>query len=488
MQKKFRTALATAAAVALTGGMVTISASPASAAGSGLHADFNGDGYVDIAVSASGATVAGKRGAGQIVVHYGSAQGINATKRALISQNSPGVPGSAETDDWFGGASGFGDFNQDGYADLAVSAYGEDVGSDKDGGSAVILWGSAKGLNGGTDIKDPAPGKHDNFGKSIETADFDGDGKIDIALGSDGATVDRFRGGFTKAGGNGGHDGISLPVYTGKFNGARYLTSGDVNGDGIADLIVNAFSTATDFNANYWVRGTRSGNLSGAGAGVLPAGTITAVGKLNGDKYDDIVIGLEWDRSKHSDAAGQPAAKGGKVLVVNGSASGPVRGVSDSFTQDTPGVPGSSEKDDYFGGELSLGDINGDGHLDLAIGAYGEKVGKTAYAGSVTVLYGTANGLSTAGAQSFSQDTAGVPGTPETKDYFGTDVSLSDLDRDGKGDLTIGGHGEDDFNGAVTLLRSDGKKITTTGARTISPTAVGISTDGYPTYGTNFTD
>ncbi|MFI1866146.1 FG-GAP and VCBS repeat-containing protein [Streptomyces jumonjinensis] len=488
MQKKFRTALATAAAVAVTGGMVTISASPASAAGSGLHADFNGDGYTDIAVSASAAAVAGKKGAGQIVVHYGSAKGISATNRALISQNSAGVPGSAETGDYFGAASGFGDFNKDGFADLAVGAFGEDVGSDKDSGTAVILWGSAKGLNGGTTIEDPAPAKHDHFAKSIETADFDGDGKTDIALGSTGSTVDRYRGGFTKSGGTGGHDGISLPVHTGSYNGIRYLTSGDVNGDGVADLIVNAFSTATDFNANYWVRGTRSGNLSGGSAGLLPAGTITAVGKLNSDEYSDIVIGLEWDRTKYSDAAGQPAAKGGKVLVVNGSASGPVRGVSDSFTQNTPGVPGSSEKQDYFGGELGLGDINGDGHLDLAIGAYGETVGPASFAGSVTVLYGTADGLSTAGAQSFTQDSTGVPSTPEKEDSFGSDVSLSDLDRDGKGDLTIGAQGEDDYNGSVTLLRSDGKKITTTGARTLSPGAVGISTAGYPSYGMNFTD
>ncbi|GAA2251968.1 FG-GAP repeat protein [Streptomyces amakusaensis] len=488
MQKKFRTALAAAVAVALTGGTVAISASPASAAGSGLHADFNGDGYIDIAVSAAFAAVAGKKGAGQIVVHYGSAKGITATNRALISQNSPGVPGSAETDDYFGAASGFGDFNKDGFADLAVGAYGEDVGKDKDGGTAVILWGSAKGLNGGTTIKDPAPSKHDNFAKSIETADFDGDGRIDIALGSTGATVHRYRGGFTKSGGTGGHDGISLPVHTGTYNGVRYLTSGDVNGDGIADLVVNAYSTATDFNANYWVRGTRGGDLSGGGARVLPAGTITVVGKLNSDKYADIVIGLEWDRSKDTDAAGQPAAKGGKVLVVNGSASGPVRGISDSFTQDTPGVPGSSEKADHFGNELGLGDINGDGHLDLAIGAYGETVGSTQFAGAVTVLYGTADGLSTAGAQSFSQDSAGVPGAPEKSDNFGSDVSLSDLDGDGRGDLTVGVHGEDDYNGSVILLRSNGKKITTAGARTLSPGAIGISTAGHPGYGMNFTD
>ncbi|MEU5398985.1 FG-GAP-like repeat-containing protein [Streptomyces sp. NPDC005963] len=488
MQKKFRTALATAAAVALTGSLMSISASPALAAGSGLHADFNGDGYIDLAIAAAAATVAGKKGAGQIVVHYGSAKGISTTHRALISQDSAGVPGVAEADDYFGATSGFGDFNRDGFADLAVGAYGEDVGSDKDRGTAVILWGSAKGLDGGTTIKDPAPTKHDNFAKSIETADFDGDGQIDIAIGSTGSTIDRYRGGFTKAGRTGGYDSIGLPIYTGTYNGVRYLTSGDVNGDGVADLVVNAYSTATDFNANYWVRGTRSGNMSGSNATVLPAGTITTVGKLNSDKYSDIVIGLEWDRNKGTDAAGQPAAVGGKVLVVNGSANGPVRGFSSSFTQDTPGVPGTSEKGDHFGGELGLGDINGDGHLDLAIGAYGETVGSNSFAGAVTVLYGTANGLSTVGAQSFTQDSTGVPGTAEKNDDFGSDVSLSDLDRDGKGDLTIGAHGEDNYDGSVVVLRSNGKKITTTGARSLSPASVGISTVGYPSYGLNFTD
>ncbi|MGH3313247.1 MAG: FG-GAP repeat protein [Streptomyces sp.] len=483
MHKRFRITLATAAAAALTSGLLTASAVSAAAAPSGLKGDFNGDGVRDVVVSAAQATVGGKQGAGQIVVLYGStAGGVSAAKRTTISQNSAGVPGTAETNDHFGGMTSAGDFDGDGYADVAVGAAHEDVGSDTDGGAVTILWGSAAGLSAGTTVADPAPTKHDRFGRSMAAADYNGDSKDDLAIGSSSATIDVLRGGFTRSGTTGGHYSVTPPIMSGSDTGPIFLTPGDVNGDQIADLVVDGYETdsADGWNANYYVRGSASG-LTASGAVKLPAGIITAIGDLNSDTYGDIVIGMAWD-----DGEIPGASRGGKVNVVNGSASGPGSSASYTISQDTTGVPGSSEAKDQFGGELALGDVNADGHLDLAVGAYGESLNGVQYTGAVTLIYGTADGLTGTGSQFFSQDTPGVPGSNESSDNFGSDVHLADLNGDGKADLTVGVAGENTGNGSVTSLDSDGAKIVTPGATVVSPSNVGVSTDAYPTFGHNF--
>ncbi|KKD02366.1 FG-GAP repeat protein, partial [Streptomyces sp. WM6386] len=76
------------------------------------------------------------------------------------------------------------------------------------------------------------------------------------------------------------------------------------------------------------------------------------------------------------------------------------------FEQGRGGLGGSAEVGDQFGGDLSLGDVNDDGYLDLAIGSPGESIGDLADAGAVWLLCGSARGLGTAGSQNFDQNTA----------------------------------------------------------------------------------
>ena len=68
---------------------------------------------------------------------------------------------------------------------------------------------------------------------------------------------------------------------------------------------------------------------------------------------------------------------------------------------------------------MAAEDFNGDGFADLAAGASGENVGSVEDAGAVSVLYGGAGGLTTAGGRLFTQNSPGVPGTAETFDQFG---------------------------------------------------------------------
>jgi hypothetical protein len=491
MHRPLRLALATATAAALTGGLLTFSAATATAADS-THvpqADFNGDGIGDVAFSAAGAYVNGKEDAGQLVVLYGTATGVSSAKRSVISQNTTGVPGTAETGDWFGGETAYADFNGDGYDDIAVAASYEDVGTDKDGGTLVVLWGSAKGITGaGVTISDPAPSTHDAWGKNLAAGDFDGDGKADLAVGNTSSTIYVYKGGISASGtAVGGRSTIKPPIQSGgSARGPLNLTAGDVNGDKRTDLVVDGFETQTDYgwNTNYLVPGTASG-LSVADAQTLQSGVITGIGDINADGYGDIVTGMYWNKTE-DDVTYPGGSDGGKVWVTYGTANG--AGSTSSVTQNTGNVPGTSEKNDYFGYDLDLGDVNGDGYQDLVVGVAGENIDGVTDTGQVVVLYGSASGLNTAsGAQSFAQSTAGVPGEDEKYDMLGADVKLDDVTGDGKADLLAGSY-ENDGNGAVLYLPSNGTKITTTGSRTVSPSTSGVSTTGAPGFGANFAD
>ncbi|MEU6441503.1 FG-GAP-like repeat-containing protein [Streptomyces sp. NPDC047046] len=486
MPSHFRTALAATAAVALTGGLLTLTAGPAGAATAKApgraDADFNGDGYADVAISSSHATVSGHKNAGAVAVLYGGRSGNRTT---TYTQNSSGVPGGAEADDYFGADTAFGDFNSDGYDDLVVGVPGEDVGSDKDGGTAAILWGSTSGLKGGTTLKDPRPTKHDNYGAPLEAGDFNGDKRDDIAVGttSGAATIDILRGGFssTKGGGAGTYTVVPA-VWSGAGAGIKNLHSGDVNADGREDLIVNGYAKTDDLDANYWLPGSASGATT-KGAQKLPAGFITDIGNTDKDGYADIVTGLEWDSGVGH------AHKGGTALIIHGTKNGPASGTIQTFTQDTAGVPGAGEKNDYFGSELDLGDVNGDGKLDLIVGAPGETVGGKTGTGAVTVLFNKADGSGITGTGSLflSQNTAGVPNEDEADDGFGSEVHIDDLNGDKKGDLVIAAPWENG-NGAVypLLTQSNGKSFK--GSAGVYVSTVGISTAGTPVFGHNMAD
>ena len=489
MQHRFRTSLAAATVAALTGGLLVAGVGTAAADGARPVADFNGDGYRDIAVSAPFAAVNGREGAGQVVVIYGSANGLTTgSQRTVLSQDSPGVPGAAEIGDTFGYETAAADFDDDGYTDLAVSSPYEKLGDDADGGMVQIIWGSASGLSGGTNVPDPSPTSHDRFGYVLEAADFNGDDKADLAIGTSSSLVRVYRGGFGRTEGQtGGAYGVRPAILGGGTAGPRNLHAGDVNGDDIADLVVDGFEDVSSdgehhWNANYYVPGSASG-LTADGQQKLPAGLITDIGDVNSDGFGDIVIGMDFDE----DVPG--SSPGGKVNILHGSPSGPGGYPDETITQDSPGVPGGSETGDGFGAELDLGDVNGDGRLDLVVGSPGETLGDAQYTGAVTVLYGAADGsgITGTGSQFIEQNTPGVPGGNESGDYFGSDVHLADMNNDGKADLTVGAFGEDGRDGAVTALRSDGTRIATgSGGAFFSVTTVGVSKTGTPHIGFNF--
>ncbi|MBB5796376.1 VCBS repeat-containing protein [Streptomyces caelestis] len=347
---RLRLALATAAAAALTGTLLAATAGTATAADPtrAPQSDFDNDGIGDVAFSASGAYVSGKQDAGQLVVLYGTKTGVSSAKRSVISQNTTGTPGTAESGDVFGADSAYADFNGDGYDDLAVSSPLEDVGSDKDGGGVAVLWGSAQGITGkGVSIADAAPTQHDRWGRNLAAGDFDGDGKADLAVGTTSNVVHVYKGGISASGtAVKGRYSVKAPVQaSGDGSGPLNLTAGDVNGDGYQDLVVG-------------VAGEDIGSVADAG----------------------------------------------QLVVLYGSASGiNTSSGTQSFAQSTAGVPGSDEKGDFLGTDVKLDDVTGDGRADLLAGSY-ENDGN----GAVLYLPSSGTKITATGSRTVSPSTSGV--------------------------------------------------------------------------------
>src|SRR5207244_3597033 len=91
--------------------------------------DFNGDGYGDLGVGVPGEGVGTAAAAGAVNVLYGTASGLTADFSELWHQSRPSVADSVEADDHFGAAIATGDFDGDGYDDLAVGVPDENVGT-----------------------------------------------------------------------------------------------------------------------------------------------------------------------------------------------------------------------------------------------------------------------------------------------------------------------------------------------------------------------
>ena len=108
-----------------------------------------------------------------------------------------------------------------------------------------------------------------------------------------------------------------------------------------------------------------------------------------------------------------------------------------------------------------MGDVNGDGHADVAYGT-SQGVGGI-IAGSVTVLYGAAGGISGTGAQVIAEGKDGAPGSAKVKNGLGRRVTLGDLDGDGHADLAASAPSQNHGRGAVMVLHGTAAGVSTRG-------------------------
>jgi hypothetical protein len=167
-------------------------------------------------------------------------------------------------------------------------------------------------------------------------------------------------------------------------------------------------------------------------------------GDFNNDGFADLAIGVPGDNTA--------GVRAGAVNVLYGAAGGLTGSGSQLWSRASDGILGDPAEGDRFGHSLAVGDFDGTGFADLAIGAPGSDVSGAADAGSVNVLYGSANGITTLHNQLWDQSGLDKDGGAEAGDAFGSALASGDFDRDGVADLAIGVPGEDVPVGPVIVV------------------------------------
>ena len=451
--------------------------------------DVNGDGYDDLIIGARGADPNGGSAAGETYVVHGGANAPG-TDGVLDLSTLNGTNGFILTGIDAGDGSGIsvssaGDVNGDGYDDLIIGANRADPNVAFEAGETYVVYGGANApgtdgvldlstLNGTNGFILTGIDAGDGSGISVSSAgDVNGDGYDDLIIGAFRADPNvAFEAGETYVvyGGSRvpGTDGVlDLSALDGTngfilngidmfdHSGISVSSAGDVNGDGYDDLIIGAKYADPNGDSSgetYVIHG--GANAPGTGGvldlsalnganGFILAGidafdqsgySVSSAGDVNGDGYDDLIIGAGL-----ADPNGDSS---GETYIVYGGASAPgTDGVLDLSTlNSTNGFTlNGTDAGDRFGSSVSsAGDVNGDGYDDLIIGAIWADPNGDREAGETYVIYGGATGteslvpVTASGTAAAADNFIGNAGA----DSF-TDIATNDVVRGGAGDDTI---------------------------------------------------
>ncbi|MGH9785139.1 MAG: integrin alpha, partial [Terriglobia bacterium] len=405
--------------------------------------DVDGDGFSDVIVGAY-LYDNGQTDEGRVFLYLGSTAGLSMTPAWTAESDQA----SSE----FGySVSTAGDVNGDGFSDVIVGAYRFDTVAEE---GRVFVWhGSSSGLgDNGT------PGNADWIaeggqtwawmGTSVATAgDVNGDGVSDVIIGAPVYDNDQVNEGraFVWYGSSGSGlglngtpsnaDWLAEGDQTEARLGTSVATAGDVNGDGVSDIIVGGFAYNDEGRAFVW----HGSSGSGLGQNGTPSNadwsaesnqvgsefgsSVATAGDVNGDGFSDVIIGAYWFDN--------PTQDEGRVFVWHGGSNGlGANGTPNNADWTAESNQGASQ----FGFSVATaGDVNGDGFGDVIIGAPAYTNGQT-NEGRAFAYHGSASGLST------------LPSwTAETNnafDLYGTSVATAgDVNGDGFSDVIVGAPG-----------------------------------------------
>ncbi len=407
--------------------------------------DVNGDGYADVAFGAPGYD-AGQGAIGGVFVFLGSpggiASGTAATASALLVANQ-GLNSFASS------VAGAGDVNDDGFDDLVVGGISYDGGQGA-AGAAFVFPGGPAGIASGTSATAAATvvsAQVDaNFGSSVaDDVDVDGDGYDDLVVGASRYDTTQPNAGaaFVFKGGPAGiASGTSATAATtltsdqtnGGF-GAKLAGAGDTNGDGFDDIAVGAYAYSagqTEEGAVFVFLGspagvansssaTASATLQSDQASSLFGASVAGAGDVNGDGFDDLVVGAQQYDAGQEDE--------GETFVFLGSPTG----IASAAPSTAATVLQSDRVIMNFGQFVGAGDLNRDGYSDVIVGTEGFTSGQLLEGGAFVFLGGPA------GVSSGTIATAAsVLQTDVENAFLGPVAYAGDVDGDGFGDLIVG--------------------------------------------------
>jgi hypothetical protein len=382
--------------------------------------DVNGDGFSDVIIGAL-LFDNGELDEGRTIVYHGSAAGLGASAAWTVE--------SDQVDARLGGAvATAGDVNGDGFADVIVGADYFDATRTNEGRVSMYL-GSASGLSSVAHWTADGGQTGSHLGESVATAgDVDGDGLSDVIVGGrlhDAGEIDEGRALIFR----GAAEGLSevaewsaVGGQVGAWFGASVAGAGDVNGDGYGDVIVGAHL----FDGGE----TNEGRVSvyhGSASGLSTIPNWITEGDIEHRHFGFCVAGAgDVNGDGFDDVAIAASGAGGVASVYFGSAAGlaPTPGWTATSGQ------GGPQSDGIFDQISSAGDVNGDGFDDLLVAA---KFYDTIHdnAGRVVVHHGSASG------PSLAPDWYAEGGQPQ--EYFGVSTSSAgDVDGDGFSDIIIG--------------------------------------------------
>ncbi|SHA06385.1 Flagellar hook-length control protein FliK [Bathymodiolus thermophilus thioautotrophic gill symbiont] len=443
--------------------------------------DVNGDGLDDLIVGAYRADPAGKSKAGKSYVVFGktNATAINLSDIASNSGTGGFVINGENAEDYSGySVSSAGDVNGDGLDDLIVGAYKADPAGKSKAGKSFVVFGTtdttainlstiAAGTGGFVINGENA---NDQIGFSVSSAgDVNGDGLDDLIVGAPKANNETGKSYVVFGTTNTTAINLStIATGTGGFvingeneddqSGISVSSAGDVNGDGLDDLIVGTPGASNETGKSYVVFGTidtTAINLSTIAAGIggfvingeneddQSGFSVSSAGDVNGDGLDDLIVG-----AFRANLTG--SANIGKSYVVFGTIDTTAINLS-TIAAGTGGfvINGENAGDNSGYSVSSAGDVNGDGLDDVIVGADQADSVSNSKAGKSFVVFGKADET----AINLSNIVAGTGGFViyggDAWNQSGASVSSAgDVNGDGLDDLIVGAHKADPTSGA----------------------------------------